>query len=162
MQLPTGIFYKPGVKANVLLSDRRPPRADDIPNTPALASNVRSAPDVAAMTATQAAVLLWNYVDAADPASASPTTVTVHGLPTDVRRVLLTHCRNDDRHSNAYTAWEEMSSPQRPAPEQCTKLQRRQRLELMDFPVSFDVVNGKAKVSTTMPRGSVSLMQLAW
>jgi type I restriction enzyme M protein len=36
LRLPTGIFYKPGVKANVLFFDKRPPRADGRPNTQAL------------------------------------------------------------------------------------------------------------------------------
>ncbi|WP_042383851.1 type I restriction-modification system subunit M [Streptacidiphilus melanogenes] len=33
LRLPTGIFYAGGVKANVLFFDKKPPRADDIPNT---------------------------------------------------------------------------------------------------------------------------------
>ena len=36
VRLPTGIFYKPGVKANVLFFDKHPPRADGEPNTEAL------------------------------------------------------------------------------------------------------------------------------
>ena len=36
LRLPTGIFYKPGVKANVLFFDKRAPRADGQPNTQAL------------------------------------------------------------------------------------------------------------------------------
>lgn len=36
LRLPTGIFYKPGVKANVLFFDKRAPRADGRPNTEAL------------------------------------------------------------------------------------------------------------------------------
>ncbi len=36
LRLPTGIFYKPGVKANVLFFEKRPPRADGKPNTKAL------------------------------------------------------------------------------------------------------------------------------
>lgn len=36
LRLPTGIFYKPGVKANVLFFDKHPPRADGKPNTQAL------------------------------------------------------------------------------------------------------------------------------
>ncbi len=36
LRLPTGIFYKPGVKANVLFFDKRPPRADGRPHTQAL------------------------------------------------------------------------------------------------------------------------------
>jgi type I restriction enzyme M protein len=36
LRLPTGIFYKPGAKANVPFFDKRPPRADGKPNTKAL------------------------------------------------------------------------------------------------------------------------------
>ena len=36
LRLPTGIFYKQGVKANVLFFDKRPPRADGKPNTKVL------------------------------------------------------------------------------------------------------------------------------
>jgi type I restriction enzyme M protein len=36
MRLPTGIFYKPGVKANVLFFDKKPPRADGKPCSKAL------------------------------------------------------------------------------------------------------------------------------
>lgn len=36
LRLPTGIFYRPGVKANVLFFDKHPPRADGKPNTRAL------------------------------------------------------------------------------------------------------------------------------
>jgi type I restriction enzyme M protein len=36
IRLPTGIFYKQGVKANVLFFDKRPPRADGKANTKAL------------------------------------------------------------------------------------------------------------------------------
>ena len=33
LRLPTGIWYSPGVKANVLFFDKRPPRADGTPHT---------------------------------------------------------------------------------------------------------------------------------
>jgi type I restriction enzyme M protein len=36
LRLPTGIFYKPGVKANVLFFDKKPPRADGSPNSSAV------------------------------------------------------------------------------------------------------------------------------
>ncbi len=36
LRLPTGIFYKPGVKANVLFFDKHAPRADGKPNTKAM------------------------------------------------------------------------------------------------------------------------------
>ncbi|WP_222316518.1 type I restriction-modification system subunit M [Streptomyces cavourensis] len=36
LRLPTGIFYAGGVKANVLFFEKKPPRADDVPNTSAV------------------------------------------------------------------------------------------------------------------------------
>jgi type I restriction enzyme M protein len=36
LRLPTGIFYRPGVKANVLFFDKHPPCADGQPNTQAM------------------------------------------------------------------------------------------------------------------------------
>src|SRR6185437_12572674 len=36
LRLPTGIFYKPGVKANVLFFEKRPPCADGKPNSQAV------------------------------------------------------------------------------------------------------------------------------
>jgi type I restriction enzyme M protein len=36
VRLPTGIFYKPGVKANVLFFDKHPPRSDGKPNSKAV------------------------------------------------------------------------------------------------------------------------------
>ncbi len=130
-----------------------------------LASGVRSTPDVDAMATRsekQAAVLLWNYADAAEPAPGSPTTVTLHGLPAGVHRILLTHTRIDDTHSNAYTVWKNLGSPQQPTPEQYALLESREGLELLDSPVWLDVANGEATVSTVMPRQSISLLQLSW
>ena len=37
--------------------------------------------------------------------------------------VLLKHYRIDERHSNAYTAWKELGSPQNPTPEQMARLE---------------------------------------
>lgn len=136
-----------------------------VPLDAILSTGVRSAPDVDAMATRsehQAAVLLWNYADAAEPAPATPTTVTLHGLPAGVHRVLLTHTRIDDTHSNAYTVWKNLGSPQQPTPEQYALLESRDGLELLDSPVWLDVAHGVATVRTVMPRQSISLLQLSW
>ncbi len=137
----------------------------EVPLDRILASSVRPEADVDAMAthgARDAAVLLWNYEDDAIAASASPTTVTVRGLPSNVQRVLLTHFRIDDTHSNAYTVWKGMGSPQQPSAEQYTQIENRAGLELLNSPVWLDVAKGQVTIQTVMPRQSVSLLHLTW
>ncbi len=132
----------------------------------ALASTgVRDRPDVDALATRgdrQAAVMVWNYHDVDGAGPAVPTTLTVHGLPGGVRRVLVTHFRIDDVHSNAYTVWKAMGSPQHPTTEQYAQLQAQAGLQLLNSPQWLDVDAGAVRVATSMPRQSISLLQLDW
>ncbi len=136
-----------------------------VPLDDILSSGVHSVPDVDALATRsehQAAVLLWNYADPAEPAPSTPTTITLQGLPAGVRRVLVTQFRVDDTHSNAYTVWQSLGSPQQPTPEQYALLESRQGLELLSSPEWLDIVNGTTTIRTVMPRQSVSLLRLSW
>ncbi len=130
-----------------------------------LHSGVRQDPDVDAFATEgdrQAAVLVWNYHDANAPAEAAPTRITVNGIPLDVHRVLLEHYRIDATHSNAYTVWQAMGSPQNPATEQYAALKAAGQLQLLTSPEWLDVHDGAVSVATEMPRQGVSLMHLSW
>ncbi len=50
----------------------------------------------------------------------------MRGLPKGVSRVRLTHYRIDDSHSNAYTVWKAMGSPQNPSAEQIAALKDKE------------------------------------
>ena len=139
--------------------------AGEIPLPSLMKDGVRQQPDIDAMATKeerQAAVLAWNYHDNADAGPEAPVTVTVNGIPAGVRRVLLMHYRIDETHSNAYTVWKGMNSPQKPTTEQYEELKRRAGLELLDSPVWLDVVNGHVEVKTTLPRHATSLLHLSW
>lgn len=130
-----------------------------------IADGVRANPDVDAMATADgrgAAVMLWNYHDAESGGVDSNVSVTVRGLPKGVGRVRLLHYRIDDTHSNAYTAWKAMGSPQNPTPEQIAALKARDGLELLGSPRWLEAQGGAVTVTTTMPRQSVSLLQLEW
>ena len=136
-----------------------------VPLDSILASGVRAEADIDAMATRgdrEAAVLLWNYHDVDEPASAAPTTLRIDGIPANVHRVLVTHYRIDDTQSNAYTAWKAMGSPQHPTTAQYAELKSRDGLQLLTSPEWLDVVNGQLKVSTEMPRQSISLLHLKW
>ena len=130
-----------------------------------LKSSVTGSPDVDALAThdgKQATVLVWNYQDNDVPAQGSSVKVHVNGVPAGVSRVLLKHYRIDDSHSNAYTVWKGMGSPQKPSPEQFSTLQAAGQLQMLDSPVWLDVQDGGVSVAVTMPRQSVSLMHLSW
>ena len=136
-----------------------------VPLDSILSSGVRQAADVDALATRgdrEAAVLVWNYNDVDGEAPDTPTTVSIAGLPPTVHRVLLEHYRLDDTHSNAYTVWKAMGSPQHPTAAQYTTLQAAGQLQLLTSPEYLDVVDGKVTVSTSMPRQGTSLMHLRW
>ena len=110
----------------------------------------------------EAAVMLWNYSDLDGAAPAASVVATVQGLPSGVHRVLVTEYRIDDTHSNAYTVWKAMGSPQKPTPEQYRELQQRAGLEAIGSPRWMDVESGKLLVHTDLPGESVGLLRVSW
>jgi xylan 1,4-beta-xylosidase len=79
-----------------------------------------------------------------------------------VHRILLTHYRIDDTHSNAYTVWKAMGSPQNPTTEQYTELKANDGLQLLTSPVWLNVQNGQLRLSAEMPRQAISLLYVQW
>jgi xylan 1,4-beta-xylosidase len=128
-------------------------------------SGVREAPDVdalAARDANSATVLAWNYRDVNEPGPSAPAKVTVMGIPSGIQRVLLEEYRIDKQHSNAYTVWQAMGSPQQPTPEQYTQLQAAGQLQQRRSPEWLDVREGAVAISAELPEESVTLLRLQW
>lgn len=130
-----------------------------------IADGVRGAPDLDALATAggrEAAVMLWNYHDAEKPAPATPVAVTLTGLPKGATRVRLIHYRIDNAHSNAYTAWKAMGSPQNPSASQIAELQAKAGLQLLESPRWLIARDGAVHLDLDMPRQSVSLLQVSW
>jgi xylan 1,4-beta-xylosidase len=132
-----------------------------------LKNGVRGAtPDVHALAALEPkrlAVLAWHYHDDDLPGPAAAVEVMVSGLPDAAAAgATLRHYRIDRDHSNAYTAWLEMGSPQKPTPEQYAKLERAGHLAVLVEPAPLPVENGSGVVRLTLPRQAVSLLVIEW
>jgi len=130
-----------------------------------LAHSVRQGPDIDALATSstgEAAVLLWNYHDDDVAAPGAPVTVSIKSIPLSVHRLLLQQYRIDDHHSNAYTVWKEMGSPQNPTPEQYTQLQAAGQLQLFDSPKWMTPENGEIKLDVQLPRMGLSLLRVTW
>jgi xylan 1,4-beta-xylosidase len=128
-----------------------------------LAESVRGKPDIdglAAATDETVQVLIWNYHD--DMVVAAPALVKLTVKMPDSRysRARVTHYRIDDTHSNAYTLWLRLNSPQQPPPAVLAELLKAGELEMLD-PIRFcDIRNGRAQLDFTLPRYGVSLVEL--
>ena len=83
-------------------------------------------------------------------------------MPQGVHKVLLQHYRIDDIHSNSYTAWKQMGSPQSPTAEQYEQLRRAGQLELMASPQWIEVTQGSLTISLDLPRQATSLLRISW
>lgn len=130
-----------------------------------LTSGVRQQPDIdtlATSTHGMAAVMLWNYCDEDVPGLATGVHVNIQGINPSAHRVLVQQYRIDDEHSNAYTAWLHMGSPQKPTPEQYTKLQAAGQLALFGSPQWMTPIHGQIKMQIHLPRQSISLLRITW
>jgi xylan 1,4-beta-xylosidase len=107
-------------------------------------------------------VLVWNYHDDDVAAPAAAIQLAIRGIPERARRVLLRHYRIDRNHSNAYSAWKKMGSPQSPTSEQYAKLERAGQLQLFKSPRWLSNEKGEVKVSFALPRQGVSLVEMIW
>jgi len=126
---------------------------------------VREQPDIDALAASapgEATVMLWNYHDDDVDGPSASIELSIKGLASDAHRVLLQHYRIDENHSDAYTVWKQMGSPQGPTPEQYAELEAAGQLELLDSPRWIAPQNGGLKLNVLLPRQGVSLLRITW
>ncbi len=105
-------------------------------------------------------VLIWNYQPEDIPQPAEPLALDVVSRAPD--RVLMHHYRIDAGHSNSYSAWLRMGSPQQPTPEQYAELEAAGQLQLLESPRWIRSNEGRIQVRFDLPANSVSLVQFSW
>lgn len=127
-----------------------------------LSRGVRDRPDINGMAVADersVKVLLWNYHD--DLVEAEPAVAQLGvTLPSTYRTVRLTHYRIDDVHSNAYTKWLELGSPQSPSRQARDQLHAAMQLQTMGPPRMTNVKDGQVVLDFELPRFALSLIIL--
>jgi xylan 1,4-beta-xylosidase len=130
-----------------------------------LRTGVRDKPEIDALATRsdrQIAVMVWNYHDDDVPAPESPITLEIAGLPGEAARLLARHYRIDSEHSNAFSAWKGLGSPQNPSPEQYAQLESAGQLQLLRSPEWLSSEDGRLSIKFALPRQAVSLIELSW
>jgi xylan 1,4-beta-xylosidase len=130
-----------------------------------VSTGVRSTSDIRAIaTRTEhgVEVLIWNYHDDDLPSASTSIQLRISELPVEIQRALLEHFRIDASHSNAFTAWKELGSPQKPDEEQYRKLEAAAQLQLLTSPKWIQIERGSATLSFELPRQGLSLLKIVW
>jgi xylan 1,4-beta-xylosidase len=126
---------------------------------------VRAQPDINAIATRkerEIQILVWSYHDDDLPFPDASIDLVVNGLPTNAKRGLLEHFRVDSNHSNAFTAWKEMGSPQSPSESQYKFLESAGDLQLLNAPAWVDMQRGSIRMHFMLPRQGLSLLRLSW
>jgi xylan 1,4-beta-xylosidase len=130
-----------------------------------VSNGVRGAPDIRAIatrTKNGVEVLVWNYHEHDLPAAAASVELTISGLPIDVRRGLVEHFRIDSEHSNAFTAWNEIGSPQKPGGDDYKRLEGAGQLQSLSSPRWIHTERGSVSLNFELPRQGLSLVKIGW
>lgn len=126
---------------------------------------VRTRPDINAIATRkdhEIEILVWNYHDDDVPFPAAPIDLVITGLPATAKRGRLEHFRVDSDHSNAFTAWKQMGSPQSPSEKEYKLLESAGQLQLLNSPEWIVIQKGAVQLHVTLPRQGLSLVRLAW
>lgn len=136
-----------------------------LPAEEMIRSGVRAASDVDGIATRgdrSVEVLLSNYHDDDVAAPDVQINLTIQDLPVKADRALVEHFRVDSAHSNSFTSWKEMGSPQNPSEAQQEALERAGQLHLLTSPEWITPSRGDVQVKFTLPRESVSLLRISW
>ena len=126
---------------------------------------VRNSADInaiAARSAREVEILVWNYHDDDVSSAVANVDLEISGLPGEVKRALVEHFRVDSDHSNAFTAWKAIGSPETLSPTQSEQLQAAGQLQLLPSPKWISIEHDAFEMHFSLPREGFSLIRLSW
>ncbi|KAF5389642.1 hypothetical protein D9757_004158 [Collybiopsis confluens] len=131
-----------------------------------MTSSVRNESDVGVLASIseggdKIAVVVWNYHDDALPKPDAQISLNISNAfvgGASGRVTSLTHYRIDQSHSNAYSAWKLMGSPQHPTPNQQIDLKMAGMLQMLQPPTEVQFENGMAGIQFNLPIHAISLL----
>ena len=119
------------------------------------AASVLAAADGHTMT-----VMLWNYSDDDLPGEVVSRVLRLKNIP--AKGVVVQRFGIDEEHSNAYTIWKKMGSPQDVNAAQYTVLEKAGGLQQIGKDLAAAVDGGELSVPVSLPAHAVVLVRVRW
>lgn len=107
-------------------------------------------------------VLLLHYRDDDVKSPAAQVALSLTGLPVAARHVRIETFRVDTTHSDAYTAWVKMGSPQNPTAAQYRELEATGQLQRDGTAQRRDVHGNTLQLDVKVPIEGLALVRVAW
>ncbi len=126
---------------------------------------VREKPEVSALASCdpqRISVLVWHYHDEDVSGPDAAVQLEFKSLPASKTAARLRRYRIDEEHSNAFTAWKRLGSPQQPTPGQYASLKLAGQLSALGGPDTLRIDGGRARLEFALPRQGVELVVIDW
>lgn len=126
-------------------------------------SSVRNKPYVDALATIDAHnmyVMLWNYHDDDTKKIDADINVMLQNLPST--KVTLSSYLVDENHSNAYTIWKKMDSPQHMSEKEISDLRKSAQLQKNTSDKQFNITNGNLNYHLNLKGQGVALLKVSW
>jgi xylan 1,4-beta-xylosidase len=104
------------------------------------------------------AVLVWRHTDDQYQTDTAETVVEVALSCLGEGTYTLSHYRIDINHSNSYTTWKSLGSPQDPTEMQLAEITRRQGLEELEPATTMQSTSGELRIDVSLPLPAASLL----
>ncbi|KAJ7602573.1 xylan 1,4-beta-xylosidase [Mycena polygramma] len=104
------------------------------------------------------ALIIWNYHDDALPKPDAEISLRISEVFPGRTTVGLTHYRIDESHSDAFSAWVNLGSPQAPTQQQIAGLKKDGMLQMLHPPSTLKLDDGIVNVEFGLPIHAVSLL----
>ena len=134
-----------------------------IPLAEITANSVRHKPDVSAyasINGDKIFLMAWHYHDDDLEGKAAKIHFTLDNLPIEAGKVDVSCYLVDKEHSNSYTRWQAMGSPQDPDPEQYKAIEESAMLEEIEGSPRIKISNHQASFDFSLLRQGVVLFIL--
>lgn len=115
---------------------------------------------IASATNSSATIMVWNYHDIDKKDKIANIVLKIRSIK--ITKIKVIEYRIDEYHSNAYTLWKKMGSPQNPTSEQIDILEKEGQLQKLGKLKSINVKNGVVTLNTALPEQGVQLFKLSW
>jgi xylan 1,4-beta-xylosidase len=147
------------------MSGRRlPVNSDSAVSLPdLLRSGVRGKPDVSALAAMKGkklTVLAWHYHDDDVQGADAEMKIELLGAPQGIPKI--TRFLVDESHSNSFTAWQAMGSPQQPTEAQLAELEEACKMAPLEEQHRYSREGKIPALMVTLARQGVTLLEMEW
>ncbi len=105
-------------------------------------------------------IMLWNYHDDENRKNDAHINLILKNIP--AKNITLSSYLVDEDHSNAYTLWKKMGSPQNVSPDQFSRLQQGGQLQENIKAKRLNAVKGTLNYELVLQGQAVTLLKLTW